>query len=184
MAVYSRIKELRESKNESQATLARSLGISQSALGNYERGDRVPDADLILKLARFFGVSSDYILGLSDTTTPQIEAVHDLIGLSEESTKVLSNLLKSGATEELRALNAIISSGNLKEFLLSFAKNMSQTEIESYASVFKDFGLPGQDSDADVPDVEALNYALAVMEKQLGDTVVKMARESRERPVD
>lgn len=59
------IKVLREERGLTRQELAKELGISLSALGNYERGDRTPDADLIITLAYHFGVSSDFILGLT-----------------------------------------------------------------------------------------------------------------------
>lgn len=54
---------LRKRRGLSQAALAEKIGISQSALGNYERGTRAPDKDIIVALARFFNVSCDYLLG-------------------------------------------------------------------------------------------------------------------------
>ena len=61
-----RIKQLREEDGLSQAQLAKAVGISQSAIALWELGDRTPSADAIIKLAKFFDVSTDYLLGLSD----------------------------------------------------------------------------------------------------------------------
>lgn len=66
---YERIRELRTAINLTREQMAEILGISESALGNYERGDRQPDAELVVKIAQFFKVSSDYILGLSEKPT-------------------------------------------------------------------------------------------------------------------
>ena len=61
-----RIRQLRLEDGLSQAQLAQEIGISQSAIGYWEQGSRVPNANAIIALAKYFGVTSDYILGLSD----------------------------------------------------------------------------------------------------------------------
>ena len=61
-----RLKELREENKLSQAKLAKATGISQSAIGFWETGKRIPNALAIITLARFFEVSTDYLLGEED----------------------------------------------------------------------------------------------------------------------
>ncbi len=58
----ARIAALRREKNISQYTLAQKLGISPSAVGMYEQGRREPDCATIVKLARLFDVSTDFLL--------------------------------------------------------------------------------------------------------------------------
>lgn len=57
-----RIAALRRESNMSQAQLAQCLKISPSAVGMYEQGRREPSADLLVELARVFGVTTDYLL--------------------------------------------------------------------------------------------------------------------------
>lgn len=66
MKFKERIKELRIQKNMSQMDLAIATGISQSAIAKWELGKTEPTATAILTLARFFGETTDYLLGLSD----------------------------------------------------------------------------------------------------------------------
>jgi transcriptional regulator with XRE-family HTH domain len=54
---------LRKGAGLSQYELARQLKISRSALGNYEMGDREPDFETTKKLADFFGVTVDHLVG-------------------------------------------------------------------------------------------------------------------------
>ena len=61
-----RIMELRKSQGLTQAELAKSIGISRSALSLYEIEKREPDIDTLNKFASFFGRSVDYLLGISD----------------------------------------------------------------------------------------------------------------------
>lgn len=58
----TRIAALRRGKGWSQAELARQLQISPSAVGMYEQGRREPALELLVKLARLFDVSVDYLL--------------------------------------------------------------------------------------------------------------------------
>ena len=66
MVFGERIKELRIQKNMSQMDLAVATGISQSAIAKWELGKTEPTATAIIQLARFFGETTDYLLGITD----------------------------------------------------------------------------------------------------------------------
>ena len=57
-----RLRELRESKNLSQADIAKILKVKQSTYSRYENGERNIDIETLTKLANFYGVSLDYIV--------------------------------------------------------------------------------------------------------------------------
>lgn len=59
----SRIKELREHKRCTQNQLAKAIGVGQTTVANYEKGTRTPDAEKLNKIADFFRVTIDYLLG-------------------------------------------------------------------------------------------------------------------------
>ncbi|MBP2071378.1 helix-turn-helix transcriptional regulator [Thermoanaerobacterium saccharolyticum] len=61
-----RIKELRKKKGLTQKSLASYLGISDRAIGYYENEQRTPPPDILQKIADFFDVSVDYLLGRTD----------------------------------------------------------------------------------------------------------------------
>lgn len=61
-----RLKELRLSRDLKQSDLAAILGVSSSAVGAYERCERQPTFELLLKYAKYFNASLDYILCNSD----------------------------------------------------------------------------------------------------------------------
>ena len=61
-----RLKELRLDKGLKQSELANILMTTQATIGKYERGDLEPNLDFLKKLADFFEVSTDYLLGRSD----------------------------------------------------------------------------------------------------------------------
>ena len=60
---HNRLRELREEKGESQKAIASYLQITERSLQYYESGDREPSIKNIEKLATYFGVTTDYILG-------------------------------------------------------------------------------------------------------------------------
>lgn len=64
--VGQRIKQLRDKEGLTQKDLAKQLGIQPRTLGFYETGDRNPPIDILKKLASFFDVSIDYLLGITD----------------------------------------------------------------------------------------------------------------------
>lgn len=57
------LKELRKEKDISQTELAKSLKLARSTIAQYETGDRTPDYDTLKKIADYFNVSTDYLLG-------------------------------------------------------------------------------------------------------------------------
>ena len=61
-----RLKELRQQRGITQRELACYLNIAHSTVAQYETGKRMPDAEMLDALARYFGVTIDYLLGRSD----------------------------------------------------------------------------------------------------------------------
>ncbi len=67
---YHRIRDLREDHDLTQATLAAEIGIGQRSYAYYESGARMLPPEILIKLARFYDVSTDYLLGLTDSKQP------------------------------------------------------------------------------------------------------------------
>lgn len=67
----NRIKKLREEKGLKQEELAKILLVSPSAIGMYEINKREPNNEITIKMANFFNVSTDYLLGKSDIRNPE-----------------------------------------------------------------------------------------------------------------
>lgn len=61
-----RLRELRASKKVTQKQAAKDMGLSERAYQHYELGEKEPSLGNIVKLADFFEVSADYLLGRSD----------------------------------------------------------------------------------------------------------------------
>lgn len=67
---YARLKDLREDRDLMQKQVADILGIDQRVYSTYETGKREIPTRYVTTLAVFYGVSTDYIFGLTNTTTP------------------------------------------------------------------------------------------------------------------
>ena len=65
-----RIRDLREDKDLKQAAVAAYLLCDQSLYSKYERGERELPLRLAVRLAEFYGVSVDYLVGLTDELAP------------------------------------------------------------------------------------------------------------------
>ena len=61
-----RLKELRKERNLTQTEVANGIGVGQSNVRRWEIGEVLPSSEFVIKLADFFEVSADYLLGRSD----------------------------------------------------------------------------------------------------------------------
>lgn len=61
-----RLKELRKTNNVSQQEFATHMNVAQNTVSRWENGERLMDAETLLKAAEYFNVSTDYLLGRSD----------------------------------------------------------------------------------------------------------------------
>lgn len=91
MSTFSeRLKQLRIENGENQSDIASVLGVSVQSYSAYE-GAREPKYELLVKLAKHFNVSADYLLGVSDTKRPENEDIAKRLGLSETAINLLEN---------------------------------------------------------------------------------------------
>lgn len=78
----STMSELRKARGLSQRKAAADLKISQALLSHYENGAREPGLNFVCRACRYYGVSADYMLGLSEELSggaKQAEAVSELV---------------------------------------------------------------------------------------------------------
>lgn len=63
---YHRIRDLREDRDMTQTQIAKMLGMSQTGYSKYETGENDIPTTILIKLARFYNTSIDYMLGESN----------------------------------------------------------------------------------------------------------------------
>lgn len=85
--IADKISYLRESKNMTQAELSKKLGITRSSVNAWEMGISIPSTQYIVELALLFNVSTDYLLGIPQTSFINVE------GLSEKEVSLIVELV-------------------------------------------------------------------------------------------
>jgi transcriptional regulator with XRE-family HTH domain len=71
----NRIREIREDKDLKQSDIAKILNVTQVAYSYYEIGKRQLPNDLLIKLAKYYNTSTDYLLGLTDERKPYPKSI-------------------------------------------------------------------------------------------------------------
>jgi len=85
--IYEKIKELREKAGYSQSELARRLCVTRSSVNAWEMGTSVPTTQYVAEMCRLFKVSSDYMLGISNRITMNLDE------FSDEELKLIFHLI-------------------------------------------------------------------------------------------
>ncbi len=102
------LKTLRKSRGYStMQDLCSTIGISFSTYQNYESGKRIPTADILLKLADFYGVTVDYLLGRETSEPSTVDKLVGEFNMSALEKEILDNYLS--LPKDMR--------GDLMEFL-------------------------------------------------------------------
>lgn len=135
----ARFKELRESAGLKQSEIGEKLGVSRGAISFYENCDRTPDIEFAAKAAKFFCVSADWLLGLSDYQNTETAGLTvESIGLSEQAANALVNLARSSdivSENKISTLNLMleddVAKGTGTQLLRYIADYLSAPEISN-----------------------------------------------------
>ena len=87
-----RLKELRIQNNMTQQQVADRIQVSKAMISSYELATRTPSYEVLIKLSKLFGVSTDYLLGVDRERTINISSLNEkqirlIVDLIEEMTK-------------------------------------------------------------------------------------------------
>ncbi len=110
------LRQLRKQKGVTQAELAAILNLDASSISKYEKADVSPSADILLKIAQYFDVPTDYLLGLPDKQkAPNSNELDAIPGMKEldpgmkELEDVMSRLSDAGRETLLQQARALQS---------------------------------------------------------------------------
>lgn len=70
MNYYNRIRDLREDRDYTQNDVIKILKMHKTTYTNYEQGKREPPFEFIIKIAKLYNVTIDYIAGITNNPTP------------------------------------------------------------------------------------------------------------------
>jgi len=94
--IGSKITELRKARKWSQEELAKKVDSSRVMIGNYERNTNTPSIDIILKMAKVFDVSVDYLLGEGKHVSfdkQTLKRLEDIESLDQNTRNTLFNVI-------------------------------------------------------------------------------------------
>lgn len=131
-----RLKELRTERRLSQTDLATILNISNRTISMYETGNSEPSADILAKLSIYFGVTTDYLIGITNSRNPANTNISNVFNLSDEAIDILKNfpltIAQNNGLSLSDILNALIINPRftqlLKRILLYVSRNQSDWE--------------------------------------------------------
>lgn len=100
------MRQLRESAGLKQKQAARMMGIRASVLSRYEKDERRPDLDMLVRLADFYGVTTDYLLGRNNALTSQNDSKEKLYREDDiNPDRILILVANAEGREELRPVS-------------------------------------------------------------------------------
>ena len=107
-----RLKGLRKEQNWLQADVCDRIHVSLPAYRSWENGEVIPRVEYVVHLADLYGVSTDFLLGISDVRGVGYKEVEDITGLSQATIATLHELHESehrgSGQMALRAVNALL----------------------------------------------------------------------------
>ena len=136
-----RLRDLCTENDTTQIELASALGVSRPTIAGWTLGKNLPDIDALAKLARYFHVSADYLLGLSDKVSLDVNlrAAAEYTGLSEEAVERLHIGLDDfvcdgeGITEEVKKRNLQTASTLIVDKAFSrMIEHLNEVSLEAY----------------------------------------------------
>ncbi|ACQ53996.1 XRE family transcriptional regulator [Clostridium botulinum] len=82
-----KIKKLRKSKNITQEELGKNIGVTTSMVGMYETNARKPSYEVLIKIAEFFSVSTDFLLNTEEKLDMTLDSVKKVYNMVKEATE-------------------------------------------------------------------------------------------------
>ena len=109
-----RLKELRKANGYTIEQFADMVGISKSTLGYYENDKRMPDIEILARIADTLNVNADYLIGRTNTTAlkGKMKTVCEFTGLSDCAVEYLSELVQNKDYEKLSVINHLFDELN------------------------------------------------------------------------
>lgn len=148
-----RLKTLRIEKSLTQNQLAQELGLSNKTISVYEKGASSPTLDTLEKIAAYFDVTVDYLIGYSDERNPKNSQLSKELHLTQDAIskiKQINEIKNTNTNESLSlTLSKVITNYDFVEFLKTLSTFASYTEKDWNAfrdsfesSIIKDIDNP------------------------------------------
>ena len=110
--IGERLKQLRIKKGLKQQELADMFGLSSGTISFYESEQRKPDIDFIVAIAKYFDVSTDHLLGLTNAIDKENIDISKVTGLNDFSLTILEQSLKETNNAAAEVIDTVICGGD------------------------------------------------------------------------
>lgn len=138
-------KEFNEKKvtqNVTQSTLASVLGVTRQAISSYLNGETIPTADKLKKIADYFDVPADYLIGRTNdpTTDKDLQYIVDYTGLSSQAILALHNAEDETGTNAIPLIldHFLLSDKLYQVFLRIFWGSINAQKLQDQFDNYKD----------------------------------------------
>lgn len=169
-----RLQDLISDSGKDVKTLASEIGVSSGALSKYQNDKGEPGITALCKIADYFGVTADYLIGISDNKTPENVSIGQATGLSDDAIKQLA-LTRNNKLYNA-AFNYLIIQHNCLLHVINYLLSSIASEVDGSEYWF----IPMSYNDPDVlSDVKfsAIIRNLPMLEKEFKDYVTKNMRD-------
>lgn len=153
-----RITELRKESGETQESLLEALGVSQQTLSRYEKGQRQASLEFVIRAARHYNVSADYLLGLSNakSTEKDMKIACEMTLLPED---VILELQKEPLLPFCIGMLTVHGSTDFGEetgpsILLMIANYLATSSRETYDYILREIAYMALEKEKEVSEEE------------------------------
>ena len=115
--IGERLEQLRIKNGLKQQELADMFGLSSGTISFYESEQRKPDIDFIVAIAKYFDVSTDYLLGLTNAIDKENIDISKVTGLNDFSLTILEQSLKETNNAAAEVIDTVICGGDFLRFV-------------------------------------------------------------------
>ena len=137
--IGKRLKELRTTEGLTQQELAKILNVSSMSISFYENEQRKPDSDFIISVSKYFGVSTDYLLGLINAKDKENIDISKVTGLNDFSLTILEKSSKEKNNTAADIINTIVVMSSFKMLVnLINDKDIKEVQEDITDSKIKD----------------------------------------------
>lgn len=164
-----RIKELRSEMHKSLRDVAAELNISYSSLSKYERGEQQPSYETLMRMADYFDVTTDYMIGYTNIRTKNIEdkVIAEKTGLSLRSLEILSGYQQNAHRNPEDAFDTTPATASI--YLSALNQILSGEVLENIAHyLFLEFNSFYDDDNFKDEDYYRNISELGLFDKRLG----------------
>ena len=142
---------------ESQESAANGIGVSRQIFGNWLLGNNMPSIQILVNIANYYKVSTDYLLGLSPnpTNNQNIDNACNITGLSVKSVERLSDWNE----DNFKILDDLISTAKMNHITYLF------DELQKASNLFIGKGIPYLNNIADMRNDETAKVLVSLIDK-------------------